>query len=82
MDAITDWLKEYMAKGKELPEGIEQKNYFEAGLMDSFGVILLIEDVEKEFSITFNEGHFQDRRFPTMSGLAEIIHEEQNGSLQ
>ncbi len=52
-----------------------QTNYFEAGLIDSFGVIELITAIETEFHIKFNENHFQDRRFSTLNGLNAIINE-------
>ena len=75
MQPYIDWLKEYFARKSDLPENIEQLNYFNAGIIDSFGVIELIESIEQEFKIRFSEDHFQDRRFPTISGLAEIIQE-------
>nr|WP_279381356.1 acyl carrier protein [Candidatus Thiosymbion oneisti] len=51
-------------------------NYFEVGAIDSFSVIELIENVENRFSIRFTEQDFQDRRFVTLSGLAELIREK------
>ena len=51
------------------------ENYFDAGAIDSFGVIELIEAVEDRFKIAFRQHDFQDRRFATVAGLAEIVHE-------
>lgn len=74
MTDIKVWLiKRFQGEGAPEPELSE--NYFEAGLIDSFGIILLIEDVEQEFGIQFTDTHFQDRRFSTINGLAEIINE-------
>ncbi len=46
--------------------------------IDSMGVISLICDIEKHFTIRFNERDFQNRNFSTVSGLAEIIRHKQN----
>lgn len=78
MEAKIKWLKNWFyqrTEKNEFPDGIETKNYFEAGLIDSFGIIELIEDIESEFNINFQENNFQDRRFSTIQGLAEIIEE-------
>ena len=83
MEVYKNWLKCWFAQKGSLPETAEDENYFQIGLIDSFGVIELIEELETTFSITFTEAHFQDRRFVTMKGLAEIIQEikkAQNGS--
>lgn len=75
MQEYVDWLKFYFSKECILPKGVESINYFEAGLIDSLGVIDLIESIEEEFNMKFSGDHFQDRRFPTINGLAEIINE-------
>jgi acyl carrier protein len=56
-------------------------DFFAAGLIDSFGVIELLSAVEEHFAIHFSDLHFQDRRFPFVGGLADIIREirEQEG---
>jgi len=77
MQKIIDWLKDYFAARCSLPEKVETINFFEAGMIDSFGVIELIEVLEKEFGIQLTETQFQDRRFPTIAGLAEIVSEMQ-----
>jgi len=52
------------------------RNYFDAGAIDSLGVIELIEDAETSFGVRFSQSDFQDRRFPTIDGLADIIREK------
>ena len=73
------WLLEWLAGRGPLPKPRIADNlplnYFEAGLIDSFGVIELITDIENEFGIRFNETHFQDRRFAVVSGLAKLVRE-------
>lgn len=48
-------------------------SYFEQNLVDSFGVIELIDDIETNYEVQLNESHFQDRDFVTIKGLANII---------
>ena len=54
-------------------------NYFEAGLVDSLGLMELIAGLEGAFQVRFTEDHFQDPRFATMGGLAELVTELSNG---
>lgn len=79
MNDKATWLLNWFKQNGSIPlnsnEEQLQVNYFEAGLIDSLGVINLIVGIEEHFNIRFNERHFQDRRFATISGLSEIIHE-------
>ena len=78
------WLKELFKKNNKsvyeslMNENIDisNTNYFETGLIDSFGIMTLIIEIEQKYSITLNEKHFGQRRFSTISGLTEIIREE------
>ena len=54
-------------------------NYFESGLVDSLGLMELIAGLEETFRVRFTEDHFQDPRFATMDGLAELAAELSNG---
>ena len=81
---IEIWLKELLRKNNKsvyeslINENIDilNTNFFENGLVDSFGVMSVIEEIEKKYSITLNEKHFEQRRFSTISGLKDIISEE------
>ncbi len=75
MEEYVTWLRGYFSKAGPLPDDIDDKNYFEARLIDSFGVVELIDAVEAAFGITFDSEHFEQRRFATIRGLAEIIQE-------
>lgn len=73
---IINWLKKWFISRNslsQLPDNYENQNYFEIGLIDSFNIIELVEAIETEFNIRFNQNHFQDKRFSSMNGLAEII---------
>jgi len=72
---FLEWLKNYFGQEVVLPSDCEQTNFFDAGWIDSFGVIVLIEEVEHEFGFKFSEQSFQDRRFSSIGGLADMIFE-------
>lgn len=74
MEECLQWVKAYFFTDS-IPDNIDNINYFEAGLINSLGIIDLIEKIEATFAISLNESHFQQRRFATISGLAEIISE-------
>ena len=58
----------------------DEENFFEAEAIDSFSVIELIEEAEQKFRIRFVELDFQDRRFASIRGLAEIIAEKKTNA--
>jgi D-alanine--poly(phosphoribitol) ligase subunit 2 len=72
---LLGWFRDH--KGVAAPQEADPLgvNYFQAGLVDSFGVMELVGDVEQRFGIRFTADHFQDRRFVTVGGLAEMIDE-------
>jgi acyl carrier protein len=47
--------------------------YYEQGVIDSLGLMRLIGDIESTFDISFTNKDFNDPRFATLSGLAEMI---------
>ena len=72
------WLINYFKEknSEESQDGFDTKsNYFDLGLIDSLGLIELIDKIEAHFRIQFNEYDFQDRRFSSIEGLSEIISE-------
>jgi len=48
-------------------------NYIEAGLIDSLGIIELVEEIEMHFSIAFTPEDFHNREFQTIIGLVNIV---------
>jgi acyl carrier protein len=48
-------------------------NYFDAGLLTSLEVIEFVSEIEGRFGMEFSEQDFQDLRFVTVAGLAELI---------
>ncbi len=73
----ANWLLDWFAARGEPCALKAEENYYDKGVIDSFSVIELIEDVETRFGIRFCNSDFRDKRFPTVAGLAELISEKQ-----
>ena len=76
MTDTVQWLLTWFSKRAPQLELKADDNYFEKGAIDSLGVIELIEDIEQHFSFRFSQDDFQDRRFPSITGLSEILKEK------
>ncbi|MEQ8822823.1 MAG: phosphopantetheine-binding protein [Filomicrobium sp.] len=74
-----DWLLAWFSERADDITLHAEDNYFDKGVIDSFGAIELIEAIETHFTIQLTEHDFQDRRFTTINGLAAIIR-ERNGN--
>jgi acyl carrier protein len=48
-------------------------DYFDAGLLTSLEVIEFVSEIEDRFGVQFSDQDFQDPRFVTVAGLAELI---------
>ncbi len=82
MDDVKDWLVTWFKekKGAGQHPDFARCNYFEAGFIDSFGIVELIMEIEEKYKVSFDQSHFQDQRFTTISGLAEVIGEMQSSA--
>ena len=82
-EATFEWLVEWFARQAQLDaeevRAMRAQNYFDRGLVDSFGVIEMISELQDHFGIHLTEDLFQDRRFATIDGLGEIIDELREG---
>jgi acyl carrier protein len=79
-EKILAWLSEWFRQQNPRLASISDcemrsADFFAAEFIDSMGVVMLIGDVEARFSISFSEVDFQDRRFSTVNGLADIVRE-------
>ncbi len=72
---LFDWFRQRAPHIALAPDD----NYFNAGAIDSFGVIELIEDLEQAFTVRFSQDDFQDRRFSSVAGLAALLAEKTAG---
>jgi D-alanine--poly(phosphoribitol) ligase subunit 2 len=67
------WLTDWFHHREPLIRLAPETNFFVAGAIDSFGVIELIEEVEQTFSVKFTQEEFQDPRFVSIQGLANLL---------
>lgn len=74
-EAIVTWIETWFAR-RGSPAPGRDRNSFADGVIDSFDVIELIENIETHFGIRFSETDFQDRRFVSIAGLSEIVGEK------
>jgi acyl carrier protein len=75
-EQVSEWLCEwFLSRGKFKgdAEKLPAINYFDAGLLTSLEVIEFVSEVEDRFGVRFSELDFQDPRFVTVAGLAELI---------
>ncbi len=75
-EQVSQWLCDWFLsrrKFKGAPSHLPATNYFEAGLLTSLEVIEFVSEIENEFGVQFSEQDFQDPRFGTIAGLAELI---------
>lgn len=54
---------------------LRNADYFDAGWLTSMEVVEFVTEIEKEFNMQFSDRDLQDRRFVSISGLAELILE-------
>lgn len=72
----SEWLCEwFIIRGKYKGDAaaLPAINYFDASLLTSLEVIEFVSEIEDRFGVRFSEQDFQDPRFVTVSGLADII---------
>lgn len=73
ISTIEPWLRAWLAQRAPGLALQPDDNYFEKAGVDSFDAITLIEEAEQQFAIRFRQTDFQDRRFGTLRGFAEIV---------
>lgn len=72
---LSKWFDDRGLLNREPDEALLAANYFEETSLESLDVFELIDDIEARFGIEFRDEHFQERRFSTISGLADLIEE-------
>ena len=71
---LVDWFRRRNTNIGDTPDlEMVDADYFDKNFIDSFGVIELVAEAEEHFGVRFTELDFQDRRFSTVWGLAQII---------
>jgi acyl carrier protein len=75
-EQVSQWLCDWFASRRKFKGDAAQlrdMNYFDAGLLTSLEVIEFVSEIEDCFGVQFSEQDFQDPRFVTVAGLAELI---------
>jgi acyl carrier protein len=78
---VLGWFEERHGISAGTPAERLQLDYFQSGLLDSFETMELVAEIESRFEIRFSAEQFQDRRFTTLGGLAQMIAEACAGRL-
>ncbi len=75
MNETQKWLmKWFERRGRPLAWPADATSDFvKQGLIDSFGVVELIEDLESHFGFRFSEADLNDPLFATLGGLLELV---------
>lgn len=81
MSNYEAWLAEWFLAQAPDSSLASQDNFFDVGVIDSFGVIELIEAMEDAFDVRFSNDDFQDRRFSSIAGLAAILSEKKSDAV-
>jgi len=75
-EQVSQWLCDWFASRRKFRGDVATLldiNYFDAGLLTSLEVIEFVSQIEDRFGMQFCERDFQDPRFVTVAGLAELI---------
>jgi acyl carrier protein len=74
---LTEWFVARSNAGREIarmpPAAVRETDYFDGGWLSSMDVVELVTGMEEKFAMQFSDGDFQDPRFVTIGGLAELI---------
>ena len=68
-----EWLVNRRAVSLPLPEGFKEAEFFRLGWVDSFGIVELIEDTERQFGFSFAQAELDDPRFGIVAGYVDIV---------
>tara|TARA_B110000305_G_scaffold127844_1_gene143078 strand:- start:182 stop:418 length:237 start_codon:yes stop_codon:yes gene_type:complete len=70
---ITKWLFNWFESRVPRFELKADENYIDKGVIDSFGIIELVEAIETQFSIRLDQNDLQSLELFSVAGLAAII---------
>ena len=72
---VKNWLVAHFAESQKLEDASCTTDIFDAGWVDSLGIIMLVEEMESKFGFKFAQEQLTDRRFRTINGIAELVDE-------
>jgi len=74
---ITEWLFDWFKSRVPDLDLKTDENYIDKGVIDSFGIIELVEAIETQFSIRLDQKDLQSLELFSIAGLAAIIARKQ-----
>ena len=70
-------LNNLSARGATIPtNGVEDFNYIDSGVIDSFEILSFIMEIQNEFEIKLTPEDLQEDRIKTVGGIASMIIEK------
>ena len=66
-------ISQYIQKKYDLQDLKESDYLFTTGVSDSFGIVELISDLERDFSVRFESDDLQKENLETVSAIAKLI---------
>jgi acyl carrier protein len=72
-DSVRAWVHTWFVERNPTSAIDDEANFYEAGYVDSFGIIELIDAIESHFAIQFADEDFRLASFRTIVGLSDII---------
>ena len=73
---IKNWLEQWIITRSKIRSYSVVDNIYDNDGIDSFSIIELIVDIEKNFSINLSEEDFKNEKFQMINGLSEIVLEK------
>jgi acyl carrier protein len=70
---IEEWLFDWFRERVPSLELQADENYIDKGVIDSFGIIELVEAIETHFEIRLDQNDLQSLELFSIAGLAAII---------
>lgn len=70
---IKKWLIQWFQERNPGVTINEDDNYYAKGMIDSFGIVELISEIEATFDISFDDDDLKSPDFRTIEGLLKII---------
>lgn len=78
--AIADQVEEFVRTVGQVapddPQFSQDIELFDAGYLDSLGVVRLILFIESTFTVALDDGILLDKRFTTIAGIAELLSQQ------
>lgn len=79
-NAIADQVEEFVRTvghvAPDDPQFSQDVELFDAGYLDSLGVVRLILFIESTFNVTLDDGILLDKRFTTIAGIGELLSQQ------